>query len=112
MEKMNGAFRKLSKQVTDPKQNEASLALIAKMRKACEEAAKFLPRKIERLPAKNQAEAEISYHDKMKDLIDSIDELAVALKSGNNKEAVKIIDDLRMEEAAGHREFRPKKKRD
>jgi soluble cytochrome b562 len=100
----------LKRQVADPKQNQASLAAVAKMRKACVEGSQYLPAKIATLPAKDQAAAKSSYQDRMKDLLDSIDELAAALKANNNKEALKVIEDLTFQEDAGHKEFRPKKK--
>jgi soluble cytochrome b562 len=110
MSAMNGAFKKLRRQVADPKQNEASLALVAKLRKACVEAATILPEKIGHLPAKDQAAAKADYADKMKELIASVDDLATALKAGKNDEADKIIKDLSLQEEAGHKEFKPQKK--
>ncbi|MEY4488198.1 MAG: hypothetical protein RIQ79_706 [Verrucomicrobiota bacterium] len=111
MEKMNGAFRKLRRQVADPAQNEASLALVAKMRATVVESAKYLPDKISKLPAEAQAAAKTSYADKMKELLATTDELAAALKVGKNEQAVKIIEELRLQEEAGHKEFRPKKQK-
>ena len=111
MEKMNGAFRKLRRQVTDPAQNESSLALVAKMRSTVVESAKYLPDKISKLPAEAQAEAKASYADKMKELLATTDELAEALKAGKNEQAVKIIEELHLQEEAGHKAFRPKKQK-
>ena len=110
MSSMNGAFKKLRRQVADPAQNEASLALVAKLRKACVEAAKNLPEKIGHLPAKDQAAAKVSYADKMKEFMATVDDLTAALKAGKNDEAVKIIKDLGLQEEAGHKEFKPQKK--
>ncbi len=109
MEKMNGSFRKLRRQVADPAQNEASLALVEKLSKATKEAAAYLPEKISKLPAAAQEAAKASYAEKMKELSATIDELGAALKAGKNEAAVKIIEDLHLQEEAGHREFRPKK---
>jgi soluble cytochrome b562 len=111
METMNGSFRKLSRQVANPAQNEASLALVAKIRTSAEESSKYLPAKIAKLPADAQEAAKTSYNDKMKKLVATIDELATALKAGKNDEAAKLIEDLKAQEDAGHREFRPKKKK-
>ena len=112
MSAMNGAFKKLRRQVEDPAQNEASLALVAKLRKACVEASLLMPEKIGHLPAKDQAAAKASYTEKMKKLIATVDELSAALKAGKNTEAAGIIKDLGMQEGAGHKEFKPKKKSD
>ena len=111
MEKMNGAFRKLRRQVADPAQNESSIALVAKMRATVVESAKYLPEKISKLPADAQAAAKTSFADKMKELLATTDELAAALKAGKNEDAVKIIEELRLQEEAGHKEFRPKKQK-
>lgn len=111
MERMNGSFRKLRRQVADPAQNEASLALVAKLAKATEEAAKFLPAKIAKLPAEAQAAAKDSYAEKMKKLSATIVELEAALKAGKNEDAVKILEAIHDQEEAGHREFRPKKQK-
>ena len=110
MSTMNGAFKKLRRQVTDPQQNPASLELVAKLRKACVEATQALPTKISRLPAKDQATAKADYADKMKELIATVDELAAALKADKNTEAASIIKELSLQEEAGHNQFRPKKK--
>jgi len=112
MEKMNGAFRKLRRQVADPAQNAASLELVAKLRAATTQAAATLPDTIGKLSPEKQAAAKTSYMEKMKELLATIDELSAALKADKNEEAVKIIENLRLQEAAGHKEFRPKKKQD
>jgi len=111
MEAMNGSFRKLRRQVADPAQNEASLALVEKLSKATQEAADDLPEIISKLPAEAQAAAKASYADKMKELSATIEELGVALKAGKNDEAIKIVEELRLQQEAGHREFRPKKQK-
>lgn len=108
MDRMNASFRKLRRQVADPKQNAASLALVDKFRKATAGAAKMLPEKISKLPASEQAAATASYRDQMKELLATIDELSAALKAGNNSEATKVMEDLAELQKAGHREFRPK----
>ena len=111
MEAMNGSFRKLRRQVADPAQNEASLALVEKLSKATKEAADDLPEIISKLPAEAQAAAKASYADKMKELSATIEELGAALKAGKNDEAVKIVEELRLQQEAGHREFRPKEQK-
>ena len=108
MSTMNGAFKKLRRQVADPAQNEASLALVARLRKACVEASLLMPEKISHLPAKDQAAAKTSYTDKMKELIATVDELSAALKANKNSEAAGIIKGLGLQEEAGHKEFKPK----
>ncbi len=110
MDSMKGAFRKLRRQVEDPTQNETSLALVAKLRKACVASTQYLPLKIGRLPAAEQAAAKLDFQDKMKELIATVDELDAALKAGNNEAAAGIIKELTLQEEAGHQQFRAKPK--
>jgi len=110
MSAMNSAFKKLRKQVADPTQNEASLALVAKLRKACVESSVLVPIKVGRLPAAEQAAAKRAYQDQMKKLIATVDELAAALKAGKNDVAANLLKELHDQEEAGHKEFRAKKK--
>ena len=112
MEIMQGAFRKLRRQVADPAQNEASLALVVRLRKACVEAAKLVPIKIERMSAAEQPEAKRVFTEKMQELIATVDELSTALKAGNNPAAVKVLEELHLQEEAGHKKFRTKKQGD
>ncbi len=111
METMNGSFRKLRRQVADPAQNESSLALVAKILKSAEDGSKFLPDQIAKLPTEAQDAAKTSYNDKMKELVATINELSAALKEGKNEDAVKLVEKLKLQEEAGHRDFRPKKKK-
>jgi soluble cytochrome b562 len=110
MSAMNSAFKKLRKQVADPAQNEASLALVAKLRKGCVESTQHVPIKVGRLPAAEQAAAKLAYQDQMKKLIATVDELAAALKAGKNEVAADLLKKLHDQEEAGHKEFRAKKK--
>lgn len=110
MSSMNSAFKKLRKQVADPTQNEASLALVAKLRKGCVESTKHVPIKVGRLPAAEQAAAKLAYQDQMKKLIAAVDQLAAALKAGKNDVAADLLKELHDQEEAGHKEFRAKKK--
>jgi soluble cytochrome b562 len=110
MSAMGSAFKKLKRQVADPAQNESSLALVAKLRKACVDSTQHVPIKVGRLPAAEQAAAKLAYQDKMKTLIASVDELAAALKAGKNDAAAALLKEIHDQEEAGHKEFRAKKK--
>jgi molecular chaperone GrpE (heat shock protein) len=110
MSSMNSALKKLRRQVADPAQNEASLVLVAKLRKGCVDSVALLPTTIERMPAAAQAAAKLAYQDKMKELIVTVDELAAALKAGKNEVATGLINVLIEHEKAGHKQFRPKGK--
>lgn len=110
MSSMNSALKKLRRQVADPAQNEASLVLVAKLRKGCVDSVALLPTTIERMPAAEQAAAKLAYQDKMKELIVAVDDLAAALKAGKNEVAAGQIKVLIEHEEAGHKRFRSKPK--
>ena len=83
---------------------------MAKLRKASVAASEILPAKISHLPEAEQAAAKLNYQDQMKELIATVDDLAVALKAGKNKAAAGIIDELTLLEEAGHHKFRTEQK--
>lgn len=106
MHDLNGAFRKLKKQVADPAQNESSLALVATMRTNASAAAALEPAKKADVPAAEQAAFVAAYQKKMQETLTQLDALAAALKAGKNDEAAKLVDTLNNTEKEGHKEFR------
>ncbi len=112
MDKMNGAFKKLKKQVDDSSKNEDSLKLVATMRSYAVEASKLEPAKKADVPADKQADFVAAYQKKMTQTIAEIDKISDALKAGQNDVAAKLIADLNDMEKDGHKQFRrppPKK---
>jgi soluble cytochrome b562 len=112
MDKMNGAFRKLKRQVSDPTKNADSLQLVARMRAAAEDAVKLNPAKATDLPEDERAKFVAEYQLKMKDFIVELGKLEAALNANKNDEAVKLVADLGARQKAGHKDFkRPDKEK-
>jgi len=112
MEDMNGAFRKLRRQISDPSANASSLELVAKLRKASEESAALIPAKAANLPEADRAGFVAAYETKMKEFIAEVDALKAALEAGKNEEAAALLTKLNNLQKSGHREFRVQKKKD
>lgn len=106
MKDIKNAFNQLRKQVADPAQNTASLALVAKMRAAAKSSLSLEPEKTADLPAKDRTAFVADYKDEMKTFIANLDKLAAALKAGNNADAIKIVADLKTMQREAHKEFR------
>jgi hypothetical protein len=106
MEEMNGAFRKLRRQVEDKAQNPSSLTLAGTLYRLAQRAAQMTPRMIVHAPDKDRPGLLANYRDQMKELVATVADLQVALRAGKNAQAAGIIDDLRDLEKAGHHKFR------
>jgi len=106
MEKMNGAFRKLRKQVADPASNAASLELVATMQACAADAVKLVPAKAADIPEADRAKFIASFQDKMKSFQDELVKLAALLKDNKNEEATKLVASLAQLQKEDHKEFR------
>ena len=111
MDALNGAFRKLRRQVTEVARNAESLKLIAEIKAASEESAKLIPAKAADLPEGERAAFVSAYQAKMKEFFAKLDELETALKADQNEQAAKIVQALGAMQKEGHKQFkRPEKK--
>jgi soluble cytochrome b562 len=110
MEKLNGAYRKMKRQIADPAKNESSLTLLATVKTHAEAALKLKPDTTSAKPAAEQAEYVASYQKEMKKMIELVDKLEVALKAGKNDEAAKIVTDLDAQQKSSHKQFKKQKK--
>jgi soluble cytochrome b562 len=106
MEEMNGAFRKLRRQVDDKTQNASSIALAANLHQLAQRAMKSTPRLVAQAPEKDRAALLTAYREQMQELIATFADLQAALKTGKNAKAAEIVEDLRDLEKAGHHKFR------
>jgi soluble cytochrome b562 len=106
MHRISKAMKKLKGQVSDPASNDASLALVADIRAAAEEALTFKPEKEADLPPDQQAAFQQNYEDGMKQFIAAVDEFAAALKAGDNAQAATLFANLGKIERKDHHEFR------
>jgi soluble cytochrome b562 len=110
MEDMNGAFRKLRRQISDASAKASSLELVAKIRKASDESTALIPAKAEKIPEADRAKFVADYQSKMKDFIAELDKLKAALEADKFDEAATILTKLGNLQKSGHREFRVQKK--
>jgi soluble cytochrome b562 len=111
MAKMNSAWRKVRRQVSDATKNEDTLKQLAIVRANANDALKEEPEKKADLPAAEQAKFVADFQSKMKEFIAQLDNVDVALKAGKNDDAAKIVEELGKTQKADHKEFRrpPKK---
>ena len=111
MDSLNGAFRKLRKQVSDATKNAESLKLVAEIRSASEEAVKLIPAKAAEIAEGERAKFVAAYQEKMKAFDEKLGELEAALKAEKNEEAAKIVAALGAMQKDGHKEFKKQEKR-
>jgi soluble cytochrome b562 len=106
MNALRGAFNKLRKQVSDPAANASSLELVAKLRKAAEEAIALAPARAAEVPEADRARFIEKYQAGMKAFVAEVAKLETALKEGKNDEAAAIVAKLGAMQKEGHKEFR------
>jgi soluble cytochrome b562 len=109
MDKLNGAFRTLRRQVADASKNAESLALVATIRTEAVAAKKEIPMKAADIPEADRAAYVTKYQKGIDDLVTLIGRLEVALKANDNAGAEKLVADMASAQKAGHDEFRKKK---
>lgn len=105
MDEMGGAYKKLRKQINDPAQNAASLALVAKIQAGTEKAIKLTPAKAADLPEADRAKFIADYQAGIKHLQGTLGKLEQALKANDNAEAAKILKEAGAEQKEGHKQF-------
>jgi hypothetical protein len=106
MEKMNGAFRKLRKQVADPANNATSLDLVATMQTCAADATKLVPAKAADLPEADRAKFVSTFQEKMKAFQGELVKLVALLKDSKNEDAAKLVASLVQLQKDDHKEFR------
>lgn len=111
MEKLNNAYRKLGREVSDATKNEDSLAQVAIIKASAQAALKLEPAKKKDLPEADQAKFLADYQAKMKEFNATVDKLEAALKAGDNATAAKIVDDMKTERNEGHKAFKKEEKK-
>lgn len=119
MEKISGAYRKLTKvdpasklaQIADPAKNEDSLKQVAIIEENAAAALKLDPAKKNDLPAADQAKFVADYQAKMKEFIATAGKLEAALKANDNAAAAKLVDEMKTERNDDHKSFEKEKKK-
>lgn len=106
MGKMNGAFRKLRRQITDASKNADSLDQIAKLRAAADESTKLIPALAAEKPEAERAAFVAAYKKQMQQFMASLAPLEAALKANDNAAAEKFVTELDGQKKKGHKEFK------
>jgi soluble cytochrome b562 len=106
MDRVSKAFRKLRKQVADPTQNVASLALLATMEDALKEAVELTPEKADDVPADQRAKFISDYKAGIHGMLDELAKVGDALTAGKNDDAAKMVADVMALEKKDHTDFR------
>lgn len=105
MSAMNKAFKTLKKQAEDASKKDASLELIATMKKSAAASKDLAPAKAKDVPEKDRAKFVEDYKAAMDQLIAGIDKLEKAVKAGDGAAAKAAIDDLNKQKGDGHKKF-------
>ena len=111
MEKLNGAYRKLGRQINDASKNADSLAQVAIIKESATAALKLEPVKKKDLPAADQAKFVADFQAEMKTFLGLVDKLEAALKANDNAAAAKLVDELKTERNEDHKKFQKEKKK-
>ena len=106
MDAINHSTRKLKKQISDSSQNADSLELVARIRAAAESALGQVPPYAKDQPEADQPKFIADYRASMKAFIGDVDNLAAALKAGDNDSAGKLLAQLFQDEHKDHKQFR------
>ena len=106
MEKLNGAWRKLRKQVADPASNASSLELVATVKVQTEKALTLQPDKAKDIPEADRAKYIQGYQDKMKEFMAKLEKLNAAFKANDNTAAAALLKELGTLQREGHKEYK------
>lgn len=112
MDAINHAVRALKKQISDSSQNADSLQLVARIHAAAESALNETPPYAKEQPPADQPKFIADYHAAMKAFIGDVDNLAAALKAGDNASAAKLLAQLGQDEHKDHKQFRKPRHQD
>ena len=111
MEQMNTAYRKLTRQISNPAKNADSLATIAPLRERSLEAVKFDPKRKADVPAAEQEKFVAAYQEGMKHFVEQVTKVEAALKADKNAEAAELLKALKQAQEDGHKQFKRAKKK-
>ena len=107
MQEMEQELRELRTQINDPAQNKSSLDLVKRMEQNSVGARNAVPPMIAKLPSAQQTPKIAAYKALMSILIAQEQDLAKALRAGQNTKAVEILQGIVRTRQEGHDRFRP-----
>ena len=106
MEKLNGAWRKLRKQVNDAASNANSIEQVAIVKESALKAATLEPDKAKDLPEADRPKFIQAYQDKMKEFSGKLDKLSDAFKANDNAAAAALLKEIGQLQREGHKEYK------
>lgn len=113
MQGMSQAFRLIRKQVSDPSQNASTLATVLELEKHTLAAKSAVPHSATTMPTDAQnADKLHDYQTTMLNVLRQELDLEEQLRSNDNEKAAATVASIHDLETAGHKEFRPRRKRD
>ena len=106
MEKLNGSWRKLRKQVADPALNASSVELVAAISAGMDKALTLKPAKVDDIPAADREKFVQAYQTQMKDTMALLPKLTAALQANDNPAAQALIQKIGAMQKEAHKEFK------
>ncbi|WP_221031168.1 cytochrome b562 [Actomonas aquatica] len=106
MEVMGDAFRDLRRSVREADRNAESLELLATIREAAVKSLDYEPEYAADIPEAQRADFIKKYHEDMKVFLTVIDDVASALKAGDNAKAEALVGEMRSAQRSGHKAYR------
>ncbi|HVZ66341.1 MAG TPA: cytochrome b562 [Lacunisphaera sp.] len=106
MEKVGHAWRTVRKQVDNPADNAATLALVTEIQGNLEKALKLEPVRAQDVPAAERAKFVEDYRAHMKEFLGLVGKLEAALKANDNAAAADLVKKMGATQREDHKEFR------
>ncbi|HVT73931.1 MAG TPA: cytochrome b562 [Lacunisphaera sp.] len=106
MEKVGHAWRTVRKQVENPADNAATLALVTEIQGNLEKALQLEPVRANDVPAAERAKFVESYRAHLKDFLGLVSQLETALKANDNAAAADLVKKMGAAQRENHKEFR------
>ena len=111
MDEVNGAWRRIGRQVNDASKNADSLKQIGIIRENTTAAMKLEPKKKKEVPAAQQKKFMDDYVAGLKSFLVDVAKVETALKAGKNAEAATAYAKLKEDQDEAHKLFRKEKEK-
>jgi len=98
--------RQLSQQITDPAQQQGTIILLEKLRKAALDSKAINPRKTAEVPQADQAKFLADYRTDLDELADAFSQIEEAVKAGQYDKAKSLLATVNSIKKEGHAKFK------
>jgi soluble cytochrome b562 len=98
--------RQLSQQITDPAQQQGTIDLLEKLRKAALDSKAINPRKTVEVPQADQAKFLADYRTDLDELADAFNQVEEAVKAGQYDKAKSLLATVNSIKKEGHAKFK------